>query len=214
MNYIENIFICLAAPLLIAVLFPRGSNRRTMAFFLGGMVSCLLSSYISTFLAALYGLDAQSASVMLSPMVEEIMKLMPVLYYIMIFEPPKQPAAVGMIMVSLGFATFENVCYLTQNGADNVVFLLIRGFGTGAMHVVCGLVIGVGLIFLWDRIWIRVVGLVGLLALAMNYHGIYNMLVTRNDAVAYIGYFIPLITVILGFLFWKDPDDRTGAGAA
>ena len=176
MNYIENIFICLAAPLMIAVLFLKGSNRRTMAFFLGGMVSCLLSSYISTFMAALYGLDAQSASVMLSPMVEEIMKLMPVLYYIMIFEPPKRPAAVGMVMVSLGFATFENVCYLTQNGADNVVFLLIRGFGTGAMHVVCGLVIGVGLIFLWDRIWIRVVGLVGLLALAMNYHGIYNML--------------------------------------
>ena len=110
MNYIENIFICIAAPLVIAVLFLRGSNRRVMAFFLGGMVSCLLSSYISTFLAAVNGVDARSASVMISPMVEELMKLMPVLYYMLVFEPPKRSAAVGMVMASLGFATFENVC--------------------------------------------------------------------------------------------------------
>ena len=32
------------------------------------------------------------------------------------------------------FATFENVCYLTQNGAGQFVYLLIRSFGTGAMH--------------------------------------------------------------------------------
>ena len=115
-----------------------------------------------------------------------------------------------MVMASLGFATFENVCYLTQNGADNVMFLLIRGFGTGAMHIVCGLVIGIGLMFLWDRIWIRVAGMAGLLALAMNYHGIYNMLVSQSGVSAYIGYFIPLVTVILGFLFWKDPEDRKG----
>ena len=40
------------------------------------------------------------------------------------------------------FATFENVCYLTQNGAGQFVYLLIRGFGTGAMHIVCGSVYG------------------------------------------------------------------------
>jgi len=207
MNYIENVFICISAPIIIAVLFLEGSNRRIMAFFLGGMVSCLLSSYISTFLAAFNGIDAQSASMMISPMVEETMKLMPVMYYILVFEPPKRSAAVSMILVSLGFATFENACYLTQNGADKVAFLLIRGFGTGAMHVVCGLVISIGLIHLWDRTWIRVVGLLGLLALAMNYHGIYNMLVNQQGILAYIGYIIPLVTVILGLLFQKNPQD-------
>jgi len=208
MNYIENVFICISAPIIIAVLFLEGSNRRIMAFFLGGMVSCLLSSYISTFLAAFNGIDAQSASMMISPMVEETMKLMPVMYYILVFEPSKRAAAVGMVLVSLGFATFENVCYLTQNGAGKVSFLLIRGFGTGAMHVVCGLVIGVGLIYLWDRLWIRVIGLLGLLALVMNYHGIYNMLVSQPGILAYIGCLIPLITVILGLLFWKNPQDE------
>ena len=51
------------------------------------------------------------------------------------------PAA---ITVALAFATFENVCYLIQNGADRFSFIFFRGFGTGAMHVLCGLIVGGG----------------------------------------------------------------------
>ena len=207
MNYIENIFICLSAPLLIAALFFRGSNRRIMIFFLMGMVSCLLSSYISTFVAAINEVDPVPASIGISPTVEEIMKMMPVLYYILIFEPSKRSAGNAIVTVALGFATLENVCYLTQNGADNVIFLLIRGFGTGAMHMVCGLIISIGLFYLWERIWIRVAGMTGLLVLSMNYHGIYNMLVSQEGVTAYIGYFIPLITVIMVLTFWKHPQN-------
>ena len=47
MNYIENIYICLAAPLLIVVLCLRGQGKRSILFVLGGMTACLLSS--STF---------------------------------------------------------------------------------------------------------------------------------------------------------------------
>lgn len=32
------------------------------------------------------------------------------------------------IAIAAGFATFENACYLTENGAANFSFLLIRGF--------------------------------------------------------------------------------------
>ena len=49
------------------------------------------------------------------------------------------------ITVTLAFATFENVCYLIQNGADRFSFIFFRGFGTGAMHVLCGLIVGGGL---------------------------------------------------------------------
>ncbi len=46
------------------------------------------------------------------------------------------------LLVAIGFATFENACYLTQNGSANLWLLLIRGFGTGAMHVLCGVITG------------------------------------------------------------------------
>ena len=66
MNYIENIYICLAAPLLIVVLCLRGQGKRSILFVLGGMTACLLSSYISTFLAVVHGTDAMTASIEIS----------------------------------------------------------------------------------------------------------------------------------------------------
>ena len=55
MNYIENIYICIAAPIIIAVLCTRGNRKMSMLFVLGGMTACLLSSYISTVIAAVLG---------------------------------------------------------------------------------------------------------------------------------------------------------------
>ena len=192
MNYIENVFICLAAPILIAVLCTKEHPRRNLLFLLAGMTVCLLSSYISTFLAITRGANETFASVEIAPLVEETMKLLPVLFYILVFEPKKEHVAGCILMVSIGFATFENVCYLIENGAASFLYLLIRGFGTGAMHVVCGVIISSGMLYLWDRLWLRVAGSIGLLSFAATFHGIYNILVLQTGAPAVVGYLIPL----------------------
>ena len=197
MNYIENIFICLTAPLLVAVLCLRGTRRRLALFLLAGMTACLFSSYISTFIAAALRTDRLSASLEIAPMVEEIMKLFPLLFYLIVFEPRVEDASGSMLMIAVGFATFENVCYLTTNGAASVMHLLVRGFGTGAMHVVCGAVVSLGLFYLWDRLWLRAAGTVGLLSLAITYHGVYNILVSQTGPAAVVGYAIPLLTAVL-----------------
>ena len=194
MNYIENIFICLAAPLLIEVLCLNGMRRRMIISVLAGMTACLLSSYISTFIAVVLKADRLAASLEIAPVVEEIMKLFPLLFYLLVFEPRIRDASGSMLMISMGFATFENVCYLTTNGAAQAFHLLIRGFGTGAMHVVCGALVSLGLFYLWDRLWLRVAGTIGLLGLAITYHGIYNILVSQTGIAAWIGYLIPLMT--------------------
>ncbi|MBQ6508978.1 MAG: PrsW family intramembrane metalloprotease [Flexilinea sp.] len=194
MNYIENIFICLTAPLLIAVLCLKGGRRRMIISLLAGMTACLLSSYISTFIAVVMKADRLSASLEIAPMVEEIMKLFPLLFYLLVFEPRIEDASGSLLMISVGFATFENVCYLTTNGAAQVFHLLIRGFGTGAMHVVCGALVSLGLFYLWDQLWLRTAGTIGLLGLAITYHGIYNILVSQTGIAAWIGYLIPLLT--------------------
>ena len=204
MSYVENIFICLAAPLVIAALCLKGKGRRMMLFLLAGMTACLLSSYISSFLAALQGMDLLSASLELAPIVEELMKFAPLLFYLLIFEPGKAEISDSVLMTAVGFVTFENVCYLTSNGADKILHLLIRGFGTGAMHVVCGFVIAIGIIYLWDRTWLRVAGTVGLLVVAMTYHGVYNILVSQTGVAAIIGYMIPLLTVIISLILRRN----------
>ena len=72
MTYIENTYICLAAPMLLAILCMRRDARRYLIFLLAGMTSCLLSAYVSTFVAAAAGIDAATASHEISPVVEEM----------------------------------------------------------------------------------------------------------------------------------------------
>ena len=87
MNYIENIYVCLAVPILAACFFLQGKNRKTMIFLLAGVTSCLLSSYISTFIAGLVGADKTQASVEIVPIIEEVIKFLPLLFYVVVFSP-------------------------------------------------------------------------------------------------------------------------------
>jgi RsiW-degrading membrane proteinase PrsW (M82 family) len=174
-----------------------------MLFLLSGMAACLLSSYISTFIAAVQRTDLSSASLEISPLVEETMKLFPILFYLLIFEPKTRDIADSCLMTAIGFATFENVCYLLQNGAGRITHLMIRGFGTGAMHVVCAFIMAAGILRLWDRVWLRTAGTVALLAVAITYHGVYNILVSQTGILALIGYLIPLFTTVLTLIFRK-----------
>ncbi|MBS6458431.1 MAG: PrsW family intramembrane metalloprotease, partial [Firmicutes bacterium] len=147
MTYIENIFICMVSPLLVAALCMGRRQLRFFLFCIAGMGVCLLSAYINTFLAAVCGADALAATAEIAPVVEEIMKLLPLVFYLLVFEPEGDRIKAAAITVALSFATFENVCYLIQNGADRFSFIFFRGFGTGAMHVLCGLIVGGGLAY-------------------------------------------------------------------
>lgn len=199
MSYIENIFICLAAPLLLAIPCLRREGRGSLIFVVTGMTSCLFSAYVSTFLAGVMGADLITASNEISPAVEEIMKLLPILFLLLVFEPDRKIVINGALMVAVGFATFENVCFLTSYGTSDLLHILIRGFGTGAMHVVCGLVIAVSLFHLWDKEWLQIMGGFALLCFVITFHALFNILVNQTGIVFWIGSLIPL-TVML--LYW------------
>lgn len=168
MTYIENIFLCMVSPLLVAALCMGRRQLRFFLFCIAGMGVCLLSAYINTFLAAVYHADALAATAEIAPVVEEIMKLLPLAFYLLVFEPEGEKIKPTAITVALAFATFENVCYLIQNGADRFSFIFFRGFGTGAMHVLCGIIVGAGLAYTWQRTWLKIAGTCGLLGAAIT----------------------------------------------
>ncbi|MEG2200094.1 MAG: PrsW family intramembrane metalloprotease, partial [Anaerovorax sp.] len=87
MTYIENIFICLTAPMLMGAICAGRKNCRAFVFVVVGYASCLLSAYVNSFFARLCGADMISAAVEIAPVVEEILKLLPLLFYILIFQP-------------------------------------------------------------------------------------------------------------------------------
>ena len=202
MTYIENVFVCMAAPLVVALLSLKRGHRAALVFCLAGMGACLLSAYLNTFFARLYQADAVNAATQIAPVVEEIMKLLPLLFFLAVFEPTFARFRLAAVIVAASFATFENICFLTQNGADQILFLLIRGFGTGAMHVVCGGAYSEGLLLVWENRMLRSVCLPGILFVAIVYHAIYNLLVSVGGTLQVIAYFIPVTTLLL-VLFLK-----------
>ena len=195
MTYIENVFICMASPLLIAALCM---GRRQAKFFLcclAGMGACLLSAYINTFFAALYAADTIAATAEIAPVVEEVMKLLPLLFYLLVFEPEPVPIKNAAII--------ENVCYLIQNGAGHFSFIFFRGIGTGAMHVICGAIVGGGLAYVWQRTWLKIAGTCGLLGAAFTFHAIYNLLIAYGGAIQYIAYILPVLILTAGKLITR-----------
>ena len=87
MTYIENIFLCMASPLLVAALCMGRRQLRLFLFCIAGMGVCLLSAYINTFLSAVCQADALAATVEIAPVVEEVMKLLPLVFFLLVFEP-------------------------------------------------------------------------------------------------------------------------------
>ena len=200
MIYIENIFVCLAIPLALSMLFIGRRPRTFMLFMMTGMGVCLLSAYVNSFFMGHYGVSATVAVVEITPVCEEVMKLLPLLFYFLIFEPRVRDLPEAAIALAVGFATFENVCYLTENGAENFVFLLIRGISAGALHILCGISIGFGLSYVFRHRWLAFTGTVGLLGACIVFHATYNLLISGGGGWRIAGYLFPSILIALLFV--------------
>ena len=64
MTYIENVFVCIMSPLLVAALCMGRRQLRVFVFCFAGMGACMLAAYINTFLAGVYGADVFAAAVL------------------------------------------------------------------------------------------------------------------------------------------------------
>ena len=197
MIYAENVLICIMVPLLIALMFLQGSARRFVASFLSGMAACLLAAYVGGYLELISGMGAENTSVFLSPIIEEIMKLLPVLFYLMLFEPKDSELMLVAVGIGTGFATFENCCYVLSRGAQSLTYVLIRGSVVGVMHLVSMVALAVGLHLLKRYKVFTLAGIIGALSLAMTFHATYNLLVSKPGPSTYLGYALPLICALI-----------------
>lgn len=203
MIYIENIFICLAIPMMVSLVFIRGDSRRFSIFVILGMGVCLLSAYVSSFFMGYYGVDTTVAAIEITPVFEEVMKLLPLVFYFLILEPEPEELPAMAIAIAVGFATFENVCYLTENGAENFSFLLIRGFSAGALRILCGIFSGFGISYVFRFPWLMFTGTVGLLGICIGFHGIYNLLITAEGSWQVMGYHFPFFLILFLYVLRK-----------
>ena len=191
-----NLFIGIAAPLAMMLFICKGDTRRLLLFLLFGMTVCYATGWLNEFTRLALGLDPDTASTGLGPMIEELTKAVPVLVYAFLFKPKRRTLLECSAMVGVGFAILENASYFL-NGVS-LLYALGRGFGSGMMHCVCTITVGYGISFVHIRRKLFYTGTVGLLSAAIIYHSVYNTLV-QSDYQMY-GLALPVITFLLVLL--------------
>ena len=203
MIYAENILLCIAVPLVISLFFVRGEVRRYVAAFLLGMGVCLIAAYISGFLNLATGMGEEDTSIFLSPIVEELMKLMPLLFFLTMFEPEARTLTMLAVAIGAGFATFENCCYILTSGAGSLTYVLIRGMAVGVMHIVSILALSIWFIVAERQKVFSFPAVVGGLSLAMIFHALYNLLVSEPGVTSYAGFALPLLMTALLYVPYR-----------
>ena len=53
---------------------------------------------------------------------------------------------------------------------------------------------------MWQRTWLKIAGICGLLGAAITLHAIYNLLIAYGSAVQYIAYILPVLILTAGKL--------------
>lgn len=196
MIFAENILVCIVAPFLVALWFVKGEVRQYLTAFLLGMGGSLMAAYIGGYFGTILEMGQNDTSIFISPMVEETMKLLMLIVFLVLINPGDRSLVMLSVAIGTGFATFENCCYILSFGADSLSYIIIRGLAVGVMHIVSVLSLAMWIICIK---WLKAVslsGIIGGLSLAMIYHSIYNLLVSEPGLSRVIGYVLPILSAV------------------
>lgn len=194
-NLVYILFIALVAPLLLMMFMLRKRSGLLVGYMLVGIFVSLFVSELNTLILNMFNGDMIYVTTTITPISEEIVKAIPVLFYAIVFSDSRDRVMPIAFATGVGFATFENMVIIVQNiESVTIGWAIIRGFSTALMHAVCTVAVGFGICFIRKRKKLFYCGTFALLTMACIYHGIFNMLVQSNYR--YLGFVLPAVTYI------------------
>ena len=195
-------FIAMTVSLGLMLPLMEKKVRRLVIFMIVGMFSCLFVSELNHILLDAYNNDMFYVTTTITPVTEEIVKALPILYFAIVITDDRRVLIPNAFAIGVGFALLENVVILTQN-VENVTILwaFVRGFGSGLVHGICTVMVGWGISYIKKRRKFFYCGTFALLSAAIIYHATYNLLV--QSAYQYVGILLPLLTYIPILYFLK-----------
>ena len=199
-SLIYVLFVAIFIPILLMACLVEKKARQPIIFVLIGIFLSVFASEINAYLRGILSMSAFEITVVVTPISEEILKALPVLFFATMFTPKKEALFTASMAVGIGFAVLENAFYLLNNESFNMLDAIVRAFGAGLMHGMCTLLVGVGISFVKKKQKLFVVGTFALLSTAITYHGIYNMLIQSDFEI--IGCLLP-ITTYIPFVVWR-----------
>ena len=207
-NMIYILFVAIFIPILLMTLLVEKKSRFPMIFVLVGIFVSVFASEVNGFLSQILSMDRYSITIIVTPVTEELLKALPILYYALVISDKKEKLFTASMAIGIGFAVLENAFYLINSPNFSMLSAVIRAFGTGLMHGMCTLLIGVGISFVKKKSKLFAVGTFGLLSTAIVYHGIYNILIQSEFSI--IGALLPIATYI-PFVVWRIISKKSSA---
>lgn len=199
-NIIYILFVSIFVPIMLMALLVEKKARLPVLFMLFGIFISVFASEVNGLLAQMLDMDLYHITVIVTPITEELLKAMPVLYYAVVISDKREQLFTASMSTGIGFAILENAYYLLNFPNFNMLSAIIRAFGAGLMHGMCTLLVGVGISFVKKKRKMFAVGTFGLLSTAIVYHGIYNILIQSEYSLA--GALLPIATYI-PFFVWR-----------
>ena len=199
-NLIYILFISVFVPIFLMALLIEKKARLPISFVLVGIFVSVFAAEINGVFRTFLFMDTFEFTTVVTPITEEILKALPIFIYATMISDKKETLFTASMATGIGFAVLENAFYLLNDPSFNMMDAIIRAFGTGLMHGMCTLLVGVGISFVKKKSKIFLVGTFALLSTAITYHGIYNMLVQSDYQV--IGFLLPILTYI-PFFVWR-----------
>ena len=185
---------------MLMTLLVEKKARLPIVFLLCGIFVSVFASEVNGLLAQSLPLDMISVTTIVTPITEEILKALPILYYAIVISDKREKLFTASMSTGIGFAILENAFYLLNYPNFSMLSAIIRAFGAGLMHGMCTLLVGVGISFVKKKSKMFAVGTFGLLSTAIVYHGIYNILIQSEFSI--VGALLPIATYI-PFLIWR-----------
>lgn len=207
-NIIYILFVSISVPIMLMALLVEKKSRLPIIFILIGIFVSVFASEVNSLLVELLAMDVYSITVVVTPVTEEILKMLPILYYAVVISDKKEKLFTASMAIGIGFAVLENAYYLLNYPNLSMLSAIIRAFGAGLMHGMCTLLVGVGISFVRKKSKLFYVGTFGLLSTAIVYHGIYNILI--QSKLSPIGALLPIATYI-PFVVWRIVSKKSSA---
>ena len=134
--------------MLLMLLMLRKRSRLLVGYMLVGIFVSLFVSEINSILLGMFDNDTLYVTTTITPITEEIVKGLPVLFYAITFSDDRDRVMPLAFATGVGFAMFENMVILVQNIDDVTIgWAIIRGFATALMHAICTVTVGYGMCF-------------------------------------------------------------------
>ena len=199
-HLIYILFVSIFVPIMLMAMLVEKKARLPILFILIGIFVSVFAAEVNGLLGNSLSMDTYSVTIIVTPVTEEILKALPILYYAIVISDKREKLFTASMATGVGFAILENAFYLLNSPNFDMIQAVIRAFGTGLMHGMCTLLVGVGISFVKKKSKLFAVGTFGLLSTAIVYHGIYNILIQSDYST--VGALLPIATYI-PFFIWR-----------